>query len=76
MDDGDQTTTQRRYTRKDLSKLPRGLLKMRTPEEIDSLFDKDGFMLPAIAGVIDTGLDEQVSSRFIRFFRLLDTCTG
>lgn len=35
---------------------------MRTPEEIDNLFDKDGFMLPAVAGVIDTGLGEQVSS--------------
>lgn len=58
---GNQNVSGPRYTREDLPNLPRGIVKMRSPDDLDKLFDKDGYLSPDVAGGMEAGLVTKVS---------------
>lgn len=59
---GHRNVSGHRYTREDLSKLPHRMLENRTPEDLNKLFDRDGYLSPEIAGGMEAGLGNKVSS--------------
>ncbi|KIJ63584.1 hypothetical protein HYDPIDRAFT_113057 [Hydnomerulius pinastri MD-312] len=45
-----------RWTRKDIPRLPKVLLKGYTPEELDDLFDDDGYLLDFVQSMVDNDI--------------------
>ncbi|KAF8842778.1 hypothetical protein BDN67DRAFT_965161 [Paxillus ammoniavirescens] len=47
-----------RWTRKDIPRLPKAILKISTPEELDDIFDDDGYLEPLIQSLVESQLTE------------------
>lgn len=54
-----------RLTRKDVSKLPRSIRKTHTEEELEYLFNEDGYLSPQLQALIDADIATPVSVHFI-----------